>query len=103
MTSVDASRTDSERTVRMTVNGVPREATVPVRRVLADALRDDLGLTGTHVGCAHGVCGSCTVLVDGDLQISAATRLHLARTLFRRAVAALAPEAGLGPIQEIAA
>ncbi|WNV75831.1 (2Fe-2S)-binding protein [Geodermatophilus sp. DSM 44513] len=57
---------DAERTVRLTVNGVPREATVPVRRVLADALRDDLGLTGTHVGCAHGVCGSCTVLVDGD-------------------------------------
>ncbi|MGY1831614.1 (2Fe-2S)-binding protein [Geodermatophilus sp. SYSU D01180] len=61
MTSVD-----TERTVRVTVNGVPREVIVPVRRVLADALRDDLGLTGTHVGCAHGVCGSCTVLVDGD-------------------------------------
>ena len=61
MTSVD-----SERTVRVTVNGVPREATVPVRRVLSDLLRDDLRLTGTHVGCAHGVCGSCTVLVDGE-------------------------------------
>ncbi|MGY1653995.1 (2Fe-2S)-binding protein [Geodermatophilus sp. SYSU D01119] len=57
---------DAERTVSVTVNGVRREATVPVRRVLSDFLRDDLGLTGTHVGCAHGVCGSCTVMVDGD-------------------------------------
>jgi carbon-monoxide dehydrogenase small subunit len=58
-------RTDLERTISVTVNGVPREATVPVRRLLSDALRHDLGLTGTHVGCEHGVCGSCTVLIEG--------------------------------------
>jgi carbon-monoxide dehydrogenase small subunit len=58
-------RPDSERTVRTTVNGVRREATVPVRRLLSDLLRHDLGLTGTHVGCEHGVCGACTVLLDG--------------------------------------
>ena len=47
------------------VNGVIRTATVPVRRLLADFLRHDLGLTGTHLGCEHGVCGACTVLLDG--------------------------------------
>ncbi|KQX66671.1 (2Fe-2S)-binding protein [Angustibacter sp. Root456] len=51
--------------VRLHVNGVPREATLPARRLLSDALRHDLGLTGTHVGCEHGVCGACTVLLDG--------------------------------------
>jgi len=51
--------------VELIVNGVPRAATVPARRLLSDFLRHDLGLTGTHVGCEHGVCGACTVLVDG--------------------------------------
>ncbi len=51
--------------VRLTVNGATVEREVEARRSLADLLRDDLGLTGTHVGCEHGVCGACTVLVDG--------------------------------------
>jgi aerobic carbon-monoxide dehydrogenase small subunit len=51
--------------VRLTVNGTPRPLHVPARRLLSDALRHDLGLTGTHVGCEHGVCGACTVLLDG--------------------------------------
>ena len=52
-------------TTRLTVNGTPAELTLPARVTLADALRDRLGLTGTHVGCEHGVCGMCTVLFDG--------------------------------------
>jgi aerobic carbon-monoxide dehydrogenase small subunit len=52
-------------TVRLTLNGVPREATVEPRLTLADFLREQCRLTGTHLGCEHGVCGACTVLVDG--------------------------------------
>ncbi|MBI4609365.1 MAG: molybdopterin-dependent oxidoreductase [Candidatus Rokubacteria bacterium] len=55
----------SRHPVTLTVNGVPRTATVEARCSLADFLRHDLGLTGTHVGCEHGVCGACTVMVDG--------------------------------------
>jgi aerobic carbon-monoxide dehydrogenase small subunit len=51
--------------IALTVNGVPRSAAAPPRRLLSDFLRHDLGLTGTHVGCEHGVCGCCTVLLDG--------------------------------------
>lgn len=53
------------RTVRLTVNGSTHEISVETRKSLADALREDLGLTGTHLGCEHGVCGACTVLLDG--------------------------------------
>ncbi|HKS86514.1 MAG TPA: (2Fe-2S)-binding protein [Pseudolabrys sp.] len=52
-------------TVRFTVNGKAHEAAVEPRTTLADCLRHDLKLTGTHVGCEHGVCGACTVIVEG--------------------------------------
>jgi carbon-monoxide dehydrogenase small subunit len=51
---------------RLTVNGVPVVVRLPARVTLADALRDHIGLTGTHLGCEHGICGMCTVLVDGE-------------------------------------
>lgn len=51
--------------ITLTVNGEERRTRVEPRRLLSDVLREDLGLTGTHVGCEHGVCGACTVLVDG--------------------------------------
>ena len=52
--------------VRLVVNGTEHRVEVPARRLLSDALRYDIGLTGTHVGCEHGVCGACTVLIDGE-------------------------------------
>jgi aerobic-type carbon monoxide dehydrogenase small subunit (CoxS/CutS family) len=52
--------------IRTTVNGRSCEGSVEARTTLADFLREDLGLTGTHLGCEHGVCGACTVLVDGE-------------------------------------
>jgi aerobic-type carbon monoxide dehydrogenase small subunit (CoxS/CutS family) len=55
----------NERAIRVTVNGRVYERTVEVRKTLADFLRDDLDLTGTHLGCEHGVCGACTIVVDG--------------------------------------
>ncbi len=54
-----------ERSIRLTVNGRSYERTVEVRKTLADFLRDDLELTGTHLGCEHGVCGACTIILDG--------------------------------------
>lgn len=61
-------RVEAEETLRVsfTVNGRPAEVDVAPRVTLSDALRDHLGLTGTHIGCEHGVCGMCTVIVDGD-------------------------------------
>src|SRR5437764_6159383 len=53
------------REIEIVVNGERRSATAEVRITLADFLRERLGLTGTHLGCEHGVCGACTVLLDG--------------------------------------
>jgi carbon-monoxide dehydrogenase small subunit len=52
--------------VRLTVNGRARDGFVEPRKTLADFLREDLQLTGTHLGCEHGVCGACTILLDGE-------------------------------------
>jgi len=88
------------RTVELEVNGAPCARTINVRRHLADFLRHDLGLTGTHVGCEHGVCGACTVLVDGQ---SVRSCLMLAVQAHGKAVTTiegLAPAPGvLHPLQ----
>jgi len=54
------------REITLTINGANHSATVEPRRTLVDVIRDDCGLTGTHIGCEHGVCGACTVLVDNE-------------------------------------
>ena len=93
--------TPSDRiTVRLTVNDRPVTQVVEARRSLADFLREDLGLTGTHVGCEHGVCGACTVLVDGR---TARSCLLFAAQLDGRTVTTiegLTPAGDLSPLQE---
>jgi carbon-monoxide dehydrogenase small subunit len=89
-----------ETRVRLAVNGQAVDRVVDVRRLLSDFLREDVGLTGTHVGCEHGVCGACTVLVDGE---SARSCMLLAVQLDGAAVTTiegLTPAAGLSPLQE---
>lgn len=58
--------TEKKHPIALEVNGKRREAEVPARLTLVDFLRDDLRLTGTHVGCEHGICGACSVLLDGE-------------------------------------
>jgi aerobic carbon-monoxide dehydrogenase small subunit len=90
----------SDSTIRLHVNGRAVEQTVPARRSLADLLREDLGLTGTHVGCEHGVCGACTVLVDGRTARSClllAVQLDGAEVT---TVEGLTPPAGLSALQQ---
>ena len=86
--------------VNLTVNGIPRAAQVPARRLLSDCLRHDLAQTGTHVGCEHGVCGACTVLLDGTPVRSC---LLFAVTVDGQAVTTMegcqAQDGTLGPVQ----
>ena len=67
LTQRDLTQAEAEPSLEITlwVNGVMHTAMAPARRLLSDFLRHDLRLTGTHVGCEHGVCGACTVLMDG--------------------------------------
>jgi carbon-monoxide dehydrogenase small subunit len=88
------------RIVALTVNGEARRARVPVRRTLADMLRHDLGLTGTHVGCEHGVCGACTVLMDGAAIRSCLTLAVQAEGAELRTIEGIAPDGdALHPLQ----
>jgi len=57
---------NARREINLTINGMHYAVTVEVRRTLVDVIREDCGLTGTHIGCEHGVCGACTILLDGE-------------------------------------
>ena len=86
--------------VTLTVNGVQRDVEVETRRLLSDALRHDLGLTGTHVGCEHGVCGCCTVLLDDRPVRSCLVFAVQAAGAAIRTVEGLAePDGTLSPLQ----
>jgi aerobic carbon-monoxide dehydrogenase small subunit len=84
----------------VTVNGVSREGYVEARRTLADFVREDLGLTGTHVGCEHGVCGACTVLVNGEAVRSCLMFAVQANGQAVTTVEGLASGSALHPVQE---
>lgn len=92
--------TEEQHTIELTVNGTTYTREVPARRLLSDFLRHDLGLTGTHVGCEHGVCGACTVLFDDEpvracLMLAVQTNGHTVMT-----IEGLAPDANsLHPLQ----
>jgi len=86
--------------VTLRVNGEERSAEVDVRRTLADFLRDDLGLTGTHLGCEHGVCGACTVLLDGASIRSCLLLAVQAEGAEVLTVEGLARDAELHPLQQ---
>jgi carbon-monoxide dehydrogenase small subunit len=88
------------REIRLRVNGQERSAVVEPRTSLADCLRDALDLTGTHVGCEHGVCGACTVLLDGEPVRSCLLLAVQAVGHGLTTVEGLAPGDGLSPLQQ---
>ncbi|WP_431910355.1 (2Fe-2S)-binding protein [Amycolatopsis thermoflava] len=88
------------RAVRMTVNGEPVTHTVDARRTLSDFLRKDCGTTGVHVGCEHGVCGACTVVLDGRTARSCCTLAVQAEGAEITTVEGLASGGELHPLQE---
>ena len=85
--------------IRLHVNGAAHELEVEPRRLLADVLREELGLTGTHLGCEHGVCGACTVLIDGEAARSCLTLAVQADGADVTTVEGLARDGVLHPLQ----
>jgi len=92
---------DAQVEVKMTVNGETVHRTVSLRILLSDFLRHELGLTGTHVGCEHGVCGCCTVLIDGKAARSCLTLAVQANGYRIRTIESVAAADGkLHPVQQ---
>jgi len=86
--------------ITVSVNGTAHAASVEARETLADFLRDDLDLTGTHVGCEHGACGACTVIVDGRAVRSCLMLAVQAAGNEVTTIEGLAPDGALGPLQQ---
>jgi carbon-monoxide dehydrogenase small subunit len=94
------ARETNVREIELKVNGIAYHETVEPRRLLVDFLRDHLGLTGTHIGCEHGVCGACTVLVDGQSVRACLMLAVQADGAEVTTVAGLARDGKLHPLQE---
>jgi aerobic-type carbon monoxide dehydrogenase small subunit (CoxS/CutS family) len=90
----------NKQTITLTVNGTPCEGDAEPRKTLADFLREDLSYTGTHLGCEHGVCGACTVLVDGLAVRSCLMFAVQADGAEIRTIEGLAQNGELHPLQE---
>ncbi len=86
--------------VRLKVNGVAREGRCEPRKLLVDFLREDLGLTGTHVGCEHGICGACTILLNGEAARSCIMLAVQADGAELTTVEGLMQDGKLHPLQE---
>jgi carbon-monoxide dehydrogenase small subunit len=86
--------------VNVTVNGVAYERDVPARMTLADFLREELDLTATHLGCEHGVCGACTVHIDGHTARACITLAVQADGAAVTTAEGLAPDGQLTPVQQ---
>ncbi|WP_433505231.1 (2Fe-2S)-binding protein [Pseudonocardia halophobica] len=86
--------------MELTVNGERHDLAIEPRRTLVDVLRHDLGLTGTHVGCEHGICGACTVLVDGAPARACLIFAAQVEGAEIRTVESLSPEGGLNDLQQ---
>ena len=89
-----------QRQIRLTVNGAVRTGQAEPRKLLVDFLREDLGLTGTHVGCEHGICGACTILVNGEAARSCLMLAVQADGAKLLTIEGLAREGRLHPLQE---
>lgn len=99
--SIPQSSADPKVAVRMTINGEEVEREVSVRMLLSDFIRHEVGLTGTHVGCEHGICGACTVMIDGRSGRSCLTFAVQADGADIRTIESVAGDEGeLHPIQQ---
>ena len=87
-------------TLTLNINGQDHQVTVEPRRLLADVIREDCGLTGTHLGCEHGVCGTCTIIADGEPVRSCLMFAVQAGGMKLRTVEGLAKGETLHPLQE---
>ena len=91
----------NKRQIKVNINGRAYSGDVEARKLLVDFIRDDLGLTGTHVGCEHGVCGACTILWNGELVRSCLTFAVQANGAELKTIEGLAPSAvELHPLQQ---